>query len=154
MTVFILSAWAEHSYDTLTLREQVGPRAQMRDELWGSLLKGQMLLVLGSWRARYWLHSSPIVFPFLWAAFIQEPLAPSFFSPGRARIRVGCKVAVTFGNSVSCQSLVCEDQRKGIQASTLSWMRGKEHDVFFQDWRRKALCLPSGHFLLSPVTNP
>ena len=112
------------------------------------------LLLFGSWRARYWLHSSPIVFPFLWAAFIQEPLAPSFFSPGRARIRVGCKVAVTFGNSVSCQSLVCEDQRKGIQASTLSWMRGKEHDVFFQDWRRKALCLPSGHFLLSPVTNP
>ena len=47
---------------------------------------------------------------------------------------------------VSLLSLESEDQRKGIQASTLSWMRGKECGVFFQD-KRRALCLPSGDMI-------
>ena len=33
---------------------------------------------------------------------------------------------------VNLLSLESEDQRKGIQASTLSWMRGKECDFFFR----------------------
>lgn len=34
---------------------------------------------------------------------------------------------------VSLLSLESEDQRKGIQASTLSWMRGKECNIFLQE---------------------
>lgn len=34
---------------------------------------------------------------------------------------------------VSLLSLKSEDQRKGIQASTLSWMRGKERNIFLQE---------------------
>lgn len=39
MALFILSAWAESSYDTLTLREQVRPGAQMKVEQWANLCK-------------------------------------------------------------------------------------------------------------------
>jgi hypothetical protein len=62
MAIFILSAWVESAYDTLTWREQVRPGAQMRDEQWGSYQKVKCSLSL-CLRDLIIDYTAPFLFP-------------------------------------------------------------------------------------------